>query len=159
MQELLNLYYEWLDNKEWWFSKNSQIDVYLCDKYYRYLCYACNIYEEYSKYGNYDNKVIIACIILLDQVTRHYKRAYDDSFDVMEYTRKAVGFSNILLYRNNFTIFSIDELSFIYLPYRHLKDIDKIYEIISNYILLYDKGVAEDKLKCRRYKKIKISNL
>ena len=159
MQELLNLYYEWLDNKEWWFSKNSQIDVYLCDKYYRYLCYACNIYEEYSKYGNYDNKVIIACIILLDQVTRHYKRVYDDSLDVIEYTRKAVGFSNILLYRNNFTIFSIDELSFIYLPYRHLKDIDKIYEIISNYILLYDKGVAEDKLKCRRYIHATLNNI
>ncbi len=159
MQELLNLYYEWLDNKEWWFSKNSQIDVYLCDKYYRYLCYTCNIYEEYSKYGDYDNKVIIACIILLDQVTRHYKRVYDDSLDVMKYTRKAVGFSNILLYRNNFTIFSIDELSFIYLPYRHLKDIDKIYEIISNYILLYDKGVAEDKLKCRRYIHSTLNNI
>jgi uncharacterized protein (DUF924 family) len=78
MQELLNLYYEWLNNKEWWFSKNSQIDVYLSDKYYRYLYDVCNIYENYTNHNNiFDNKIIIACIILLDQVTRHYKRVYD----------------------------------------------------------------------------------
>ena len=160
MQELLNLYYEWLDNKEWWFSKNSQIDVYLSDKYYRYLSDACNICENYTNHNNnYDNKVIIASIILFDQITRHYKRVYDDTLDVMEYTKKAVELSNVLLYNNDFTIFSIDELSFIYLPYRHLKDIDKIYEIISNYILLYDKGTSEDKLKCRRYIQATLNNI
>lgn len=160
MQELLNLYYEWLNNKEWWFSKNSQIDVYLSDKYYRYLYDVCNIYENYTNHNNiFDNKIIIACIILLDQVTRHYKRVYDDSLDVMEYTKKAVGFSNILLYNNDFTTFSIDELSFIYLPYRHLKDIDKIYEIVSNYIILYNKGNCEDKLKCRRYIQATLNNI
>lgn len=159
MHELINLYYEWLNNKEWWFSKNSQIDVYLCDKYYRYLADTDNIYEEYSKCDNYDNKVIISCIILLDQVTRHYKRVYEDSLDVMEYTRKAVSFSNILLHRNDLTAFTIDELSFIYLPYRHLKDIDKIYEIINNYIILYNKGNNEDKLKCRRYIHATLNNI
>ena len=163
MLELINLYHEWLNNKDWWFSKNSQIDFYLCDKYYRYLRDAHNIYEEYSKssynYDNYDNKVIIACIILFDQITRHYKRAYDDSLDVIEYTRKAVQFSNILLNRNEYTVFTIDELSFIYLPYRHLKDIDKIYEIISNYLILYNKGNRDDKLKCRRYIQATINNI
>jgi tRNA(Ile)-lysidine synthetase-like protein len=163
MQELINLYHEWLNNKDWWFSKNSQIDFYLCDKYYRYLRDAHNIYEEYSKssynYDNYDNKVIIACIILFDQITRHYKRAYDDSLDVIEYTRKAVQFSNILLNHNEYTVFTIDELSFIYLPYRHLKDIDKIYEIISNYLILYNKGNRDDKLKCRRYIQATINNI
>jgi len=160
MQELINLYHEWLNNKDWWFSKNSQIDFYLCDKYYRYLRDAHNIYEEYSKSSdNYDNKVIIACIILFDQITRHYKRAYDDSLDVIEYTRKAVQFSNILLNRNEYTVFTIDELSFIYLPYRHLKDIDKIYEIIRNYLILYNKGNRDDKLKCRRYIQATINNI
>jgi hypothetical protein len=68
----------------------------------------------------------------------------------MEYTKKAVNISNILLYRNDYTRFSIDELSFIYLPYRHMKDIDKIYEITNNYILLYNQSNNEDKIKCNR---------
>jgi len=160
MQELINLYDEWFNNKDWWFSKNSKIDVYLCDKYYKYIEISYDIYDEYCKdANNHENKLIIACIILLDQITRHYKRVYDDTLDIMEYTKKAVNFSNILLYRNDYTIFSIDELSFIYLPYRHIKDIDKIYEITNNYIYLYNKSNNEYKIKCRRYIYATLNNI
>ena len=160
MQELIDLYYEWFDNKDWWFSKNNKIDVYLCDKYYKYIEISYDIYDEYCKdINNHTNKVIIACIILLDQITRHYKRVYDDTLDIMEYTKKAVNISNILLYRNDYTRFSIDELSFIYLPYRHMKDIDKIYEITNNYMLLYNQSNNEDKIKCRRYIHATLNNI
>ena len=160
MQELINLYDEWFNNKDWWFSKNNKIDVYLCDKYYKYIEISYDIYDEYCKdINNHTNKVIIACIILLDQITRHYKRVYDDTLDIMEYTKKAVNISNILLYRNDYTRFSIDELSFIYLPYRHMKDIDKIYEITNNYILLYNQSNNEDKIKCRRYIHATLNNI
>ena len=160
MQELINFYDEWFNNKDWWFSKNNKIDVYLCDKYYKYIEISYDIYDEYCKdINNHTNKVIIACIILLDQITRHYKRVYDDTLDIMEYTKKAVNISNILLYRNDYTRFSIDELSFIYLPYRHMKDIDKIYEITNNYILLYNQSNNEDKIKCRRYIHATLNNI
>jgi tRNA(Ile)-lysidine synthetase-like protein len=160
MQELINLYDEWFNNKDWWFSKNSKIDVYLCDKYYNYIEDAYNIYEEYCKDINkHKNKLIIACIILLDQITRHYKRVYDDKLDIVKYTKIAVNISNILLYRNNYMNFSIDELSFIYLPYRHMKDIDKIYEIIYNYIQLYNESDSDDKIKCRRYIQATLNNI
>ena len=160
MQELINLYDEWFNNKDWWFSKNNKIDVYLCDKYYKYIEISYDIYDEYCKdINNHTNKVIIACIILLDQITRHYKRVYDDTLDIMEYTKKAVNISNILLYRNDYTRFSIDELSFIYLPYRHMKDIDKIYEITNNYMLLYNQSNNEDKIKCRRYIHATLNNI
>lgn len=160
MQELIDLYYEWFNNKEWWFSKNNKIDVYLSDKYFNNLELVYKIYDEYYKDNSkYNNKIIIACIILLDQVTRHYKRVYDDNIDIITYTKKAVSMCNILLYHNNYTNFSIDELSFIYLPYRHIKDIDKIYEIINIYILLYNKSNYDDKLKCRRYIHATLNNI
>ncbi len=157
---LNELYDEWFSNRDYWFSKNSKIDVYLCDKYYKYIESTSYIYESYKKNPPYfDNKTIIAYIILLDQISRHFKRVYDTNIDIVEFSRKAVNFSNILLYNNKQDIFTIDELSFIYLPYRHLKDIDKIYEIISIYIELYEKANTEDKLKCRRYLQATLNNI
>ncbi len=159
---LNELYDEWFSNKDYWFSKDNKIDTYLCDKYYKYIEDTYDIYEIYiNNVREFDNKTIIACIILLDQISRHFKRVYDISVNVIEYSKKAVNFSNILLYKNNNEInrFTIDELSFIYLPYRHLKDIDKIYEIISIYISLYEKANAQDKHKCRRYLQATLNNI
>jgi tRNA(Ile)-lysidine synthetase-like protein len=161
-RELNELYDEWFSNKDYWFSKNSKIDVYLCDKYYKYIEITNNIYENYkNNIYSYDDKTIIACIILLDQISRHFKRVYDANIDIIEFSRKAINFSNILLLQDGcrHNRFSIDELSFIYLPYRHLKDIDKIYEIIGIYIELYEKANTEDKLKCRRYLHATLNNI
>ncbi len=116
LQELRELYDEWFSNKDYWFSKNSKIDVYLCDKYYKYIEITENIYENYkNNMCHYEDKTIIACIILLDQISRHFKRVYDTNIDIVEFSRKAVNFSNILLYNNKQDIFTIDELSFIYI--------------------------------------------
>ena len=93
-RELRELYDEWFSNKDYWFSKNSKIDVYLCDKYYKYIEITENIYENYkNNLCHYEDKTIIACIILLDQITRHYKRVYDNNIDVIEYSQKAINFS------------------------------------------------------------------
>jgi tRNA(Ile)-lysidine synthetase-like protein len=160
MQELINLYNEWFDNKDWWFSNNNKIDVYLCDKYFGFINSTLIIYKEYSNiYNIYNNKIIIGCIILLDQITRHYKRVYDNNIDVIEYSQKAINFSNLLLYYNDYTAFTIDELNFIYLPYRHVKDIDKIYEIINNYMILYDTGNDSERSKCKRYITATLNNI
>jgi len=160
MQELINLYYEWFDNKDWWFSNNNKVDVYLCDKYFGYINSTFIIYNEYSNiYNIYNNKIIIGCIILLDQITRHYKRVYDNNIDVFKYSQKAIKFSNLLLNYNDYTTFTIDELNFIYLPYRHVKDIDKIYEIINNYIILYDTRNDIERAKCKRYISATLNNI
>jgi tRNA(Ile)-lysidine synthetase-like protein len=160
MLELINLYNEWFDNKDWWFSNNNQIDVYLCDKYFGYINSTLIIYKEYTNiYNIYNKKIIIGCIILLDQITRHYKRVYDNNINVIEYSQKAINFSNLLLYYNDYTEFTIDELNFIYLPYRHVKDIDKIYEIINNYIILYNNGNDIIRAKCKRYITATLNNI
>ena len=162
LQCLRELYDEWFGNKDYWFSKNSKIDVYLCDKYYKYIEITENIYENYkNNQYYYEDKTIIACIVLSDQISRHFKRVYDTNIDIIEFSRKAINFSNILLLHDGCrdNRFTIDELSFIYLPYRHLKDIDKIYEIIGIYIKLYEKAGTEDKLKCRRYLQATLNNI
>lgn len=160
MHELIELYEEWFTNKDWWFSKNNKNDVYLCDKYYKYIIDVYRICEQYNNFCVIDdNRIIIACIIMLDQIPRHYARVYCDKIDIIEYSKKAVTFSNILLLKNNYNNFSIDELSFIYLPYRHLKDIDKIYEILDIFINLYNNGNSIDKLKCKRYITATLDNI
>jgi tRNA(Ile)-lysidine synthetase-like protein len=160
LRVLNELYDEWYRNKDYWFSKNSKIDTYLCDKYYKYIENTNDIYENYKNNAcSFDNKIIIGCIILLDQITRHYKRVYDTNIDVIEYSQKAINFSNLLLYYNDYTAFTIDELNFIYLPYRHVKDIDKIYEIINNYIILYDTGNDSERSKCKRYITATLNNI
>ena len=40
-----------------------------------------------------------------------------------------------------------------------MKDIDKIYEITNNYILLYNQSNNEDKIKCRRYIHATLNNI
>lgn len=162
LQILRELYDEWFSNRDYWFSKNSKIDVYLCDKYYKYIDITEIIYDNYkNNLYHYEDNIIIACIILLDQISRHFKRVYDANIDVVEFSKKATNFSNILLIQEGYqdNRFTIDELSFIYLPYRHLKDIDKIYEIIGIYIELYEKADVEDKLKCRRYLQATLNNI
>ena len=78
MYELLELYDEWFSNKDYWFSKNSKIDVYLCDKYYKYIEITENIYENYkNNLCHYEDKTIIACIISpLHQSANTYQTQY-----------------------------------------------------------------------------------
>ena len=36
---LQHLYYDWFDNKQYWFNTDITIDKYLCDKYFGLLNY------------------------------------------------------------------------------------------------------------------------
>lgn len=158
MDNITYLYDEWFNNKNYWFSKDITIDTYLCDKYMKYINITNVIYENYLNGVKYDKKTLISCVLLLDQIPRHYKRVLennedeeDDNIDVFRYSMKAIYFSDVILTTYNYTELSIDELCFIYLPYRHVNDIDKIYEIIDIFIILYNSSHGVDKSKCKRY--------
>ena len=117
-----NLYHDWFNNKSYWFQKNKDVDKYLCDKYLKYIENTKNIIE-YKEF--YSKETLISCILLLDQIPRHYKRLYDTEgveIDVDKYSEKATKLINYILsiYSNGLCI---DELSFILLPYRHIKNI------------------------------------
>jgi len=141
------LYNEWFENDKYWFSKIEKNDKYLSDKYFKYIIDVDNIYDNYIKY---DKKILISCIIILDQIPRHYKRIYNNNIQVDFYSKKATIFSELLI--DKFNNFTIDELCFIYLPYRHIKDIKKIYDIINIFIDLHNNSINNlDKNKCKKY--------
>jgi tRNA(Ile)-lysidine synthetase-like protein len=139
---LLNeLYKEWFSNKYYWFSNNSQIDTYLCDKYINLLEYKYN-------YDNFSKNELISLIIVYDQLPRHYIRVYNN-LDINFYSKKATYISKIVL--NKYENFSINELCFIYLPFRHINDINYIYKIIKIFINLYNVSINIDKITCKKY--------
>lgn len=150
-----NLYHEWFSNPDYWFSKNKITDNYLCNKYLRYIESTTQIYE-YKEI--YSKETLISSVILLDQIPRHYKRlGYE--IDVDEYSEKAAKFSDYILSIYNTSILTCDELCFVYLPYRHLKRIEKIYEIINIFINLYNKADDKNKAKCKRYLYATLNNI
>jgi len=151
-----NLYHEWFRNPNYWFSKNKITDNYLCNKYLRYIESTTQKYE-YKEI--YSKETLISSVILLDQIPRHYKRlGYE--IEVDEYSEKAAKFSDyILSIYNTSNILTYDELCFIYLPYRHLKRIEKIYEIINIFIKLYNKADYINKTKCKRYLYATLNNI
>ena len=150
-----NIYYEWFSNPDYWFSKNKITDNYLCNKYLRYIE---NTTQKYEYKEIYSKETLISCVILLDQIPRHYKRlGYE--IDVDEYSEKAANFSDYILSIYNTSILTYDELCFVYLPYRHLKRIDKIYEIINIFIKLYNKADDINKAKCKRYLYATLNNI
>jgi tRNA(Ile)-lysidine synthetase-like protein len=150
------LYYEWFSNPDYWFSKNKIIDEYLCNKYLRHIESTTQTYE-YKEI--YSKETLISSVILLDQIPRHYKRlGYE--IDADEYSEKAAKFSDyILSIYNTSNILTYDELFFVYLPYRHLKRIEKIYEIINIFIKLYNEAYDINKAKCKRYLYATLNNI
>jgi tRNA(Ile)-lysidine synthetase-like protein len=153
------LYDEWFSNNKYWFSKEFSIDTYLCDKYLKYIIDTTVIYNNTLNGIIYDKKTLISCVLLLDQIPRHYKRINENSIDVSRYSHKAIYFSDLILKTYSSTELSIDELCFIYLPYRHVNDIDKIYDIIHTFIKLYNTRDCIDKAKCKRYLYATLNNI
>ena len=138
---LKELYNDWFTNKEYWFSQNTKFDTYLCDKYIVLLSTNSNII--------YNKIELIALIIAYDQIPRHYCRVYG-TLDVNFYSEKAVNLSKQLL--KSYNDFTIDELCFIYLPFRHIYDIKYIYKIITIFIDLYNNSNnLIDKKTCKKY--------
>ena len=91
-----NLYHDWFNNKSYWFQKNKDVDKYLCDKYLKYIENTKNIIE-YKEF--YSKETLISCILLLDQIPRHYKRLYGAEgveIDVDKYSEKATKLINYI---------------------------------------------------------------
>ena len=139
----MELYEEWFNNKNYWFSKNFEIDKYLSNKYFTPIN---NIIFNI----NDSKKQLITKIILLDQIPRHYQRINPHSnINLFSYSKKASIISELILRKfNNFTV---DQLCFIYLPYRHINHINKICSIINIFINMYNLSYGEDKITCKKY--------
>ena len=143
---LSELYYDWFNNEKYWFDKNLINDIYLTRKYYKYIN---KIYIE-----NNLKQELIGAIILLDQIPRHYIRLHDNNnLKVNDYSTKATLYSELVIKLYEKTL-NIDELCFIYLPYRHIYDTDKIQFIIDKFINIYKCELSDEYTKKRAKKYI-----
>ena len=79
----MELYEEWFNNKNYWFSKDFEIDKYLSNKYFTPIN---NIIFNI----NDSKRQLITKIILLDQIPRHYQRINPHSnINLFSYSKKA----------------------------------------------------------------------
>lgn len=133
------LYDEWFDNKKYWFSKNPEYDRYLADKYF-------------VKVESFDNElstqpisVQIGAIIAFDQIARHYQRVYvTTSIDLYCYSKLASEISLSLMEYLSTDLETYKRITahnwcFILLPFRHIRDTNKINTIIKFLIEKHNK--------------------
>lgn len=128
-----HLYNEWFEekNRACWFNSNKINDIYLSNKYFN----SNNLLDDIEIIiSNIDSKESgIGAILLYDQISRHHNRI--SQIDLNYYTNIAAQISNYILTKNY--KLSAYDICFIYLPYRHLYDLNKFNIIIKNIINLY----------------------
>jgi uncharacterized protein (DUF924 family) len=157
------LYDTWFDakNERLWFNATLEDDSYLSNKYFITITdFAYN--DELIKETT---EVLIGAIIAFDQIPRHYKRTVKDNFDekLKMYSQLAADISvslmtklsqNVLLYNS----IKAYEWCFILLPFRHLKDCEKMHTIVHFIIEKHNKPETPYK-DLKIYKKFLLKTL
>lgn len=150
------LYDEWFDekNKIYWFKKDKEQDIYLSNKYFINITILYNIKDILKNINSKESA--IGAVLLYDQISRHHYRI-DNTIDLIHYTTIASEVSDYILSDNSNTYkLSSYDICFIYLPYRHLNNLEKFNDIIKNIIKLYIESDNDDK---QIYKKFIIASI
>ena len=145
----LQLYYEWFQNKSFWFEKNPENDIYLSNKYFPLVE---NKFDTNIDLTKEEISVQIGIILAYDQIPRHHNRIHP--IDVNKYSEVAANTTSCLIQhivsdKEFFHEITANEWCFIMLPYRHLHNLRKIYKLIvffiekhnCNHSSLTDKGI------------------
>lgn len=160
MLNYISIYNEWFNNKEWWFNYNVIYDEYLYKLYYNDIInndLKLNEILNQNNIKNLSKEYLIGIIIAYDQIPRNIKRITTE-INVDKYTKIARKVSNYIINNNNIdNIIKFDNITaydwcFIFLPYRHLKEIDNINKSIEFILYLYDKSyIKEDKVIYKKF--------
>lgn len=130
----------WLKNPKWWFSPTYEYDDLISNKY----GYLLDIVHDIVHESNLHNFIII-----YDQLPRHIFRNYGNHI-IDYYLQKALkilddNFEKIVQENHG------DLLCFLLLPYRHSKDVVKIFKVID---AIWNKIVVVKDVKiCESYKR------
>jgi len=159
MKELFHeLYNEWFANSEFWFSKNDKIDKYLSEKYFSKICLCDNTIDLVK---NCNKSTIIGAIIAYDQIPRHYNRI--NPIDCNAYSKIAMDISLLII---NDKVLVDEEFTsynwcFIFLPFRHLKEVKYINSSIEfiNFKYKCDKNKPSDRAIYKRFLKYAIRDV
>ena len=134
------LYDEWFANTKYWFCKTElqkTYDKYLSDKYFHYI-------EDLTSPKSVDfqnKKMCIGAIIAYDQIPRHHNRISKIDCDAYSQIAKEIS-TNLILYLNQDTnriqSMRANEWCFVFLPFRHVRDLRKMNGIIDFIIFKYN---------------------
>lgn len=148
------LYDEWFANTKFWFCKTDSqktYDKYLSDKYFPYIQDLAS-----PKSVDFKNKkMCIGAIIAYDQIPRHHNRI--SNIDCNAYSQIAKELStNLISHLNQDTdlIQSMvaNEWCFVLLPFRHVRDLQKMNGIIEFIIFKYNTcNVSSEKNIFKRF--------
>lgn len=125
------LYHEWFQNSNKWFSQEKDFDIYITDKYMSHILHCNDIIDSIN---DYDKISTMGAIIAYDQIPRHYNRI--QNIDCQKYSLIARDISLHFIDKINndehlFDSITPHEWCFIFLPFRHVKDIHKVNSIIN----------------------------
>ena len=125
MDQNLNIFIkDWINNEKYWFSKDSNIDIYITNKYEFLLNY------NFNNLSN-DNKMLyfIHFIIIYDQLPRHIYRNTDSNHIILYFLNKAINIIN-----NNYNIDNLSDIEWIFymLPLRHTNNKNNILFVLKN---------------------------
>ena len=151
----LELYNEWFDkkNKVNWFKKDIKQDIYLSNKYIINNIILFDINDIINNINSKESAV--GAVLLYDQIPRHYYRI-NNAINLEYYTKFASLISVYILDNLDKYKLSSYEICFIYLPYRHLNNLEKFNDIIKNIIELY---TIADNVDKNIYKKFIIASI
>ena len=126
-----NLHDEWFSNQNFWFEKLLENDKYLSEKYFIHI----------RGISDYNNELIdqsircqIGAIIIFDQIPRHHDRIENINCDRFSIIASKIAASLNIILCNSLNLYqnvSAYEWCFIMLPFRHIKDYNKINGIVE----------------------------
>jgi uncharacterized protein (DUF924 family) len=140
------LYHEWFQNSDKWFSQESDFDIYITNKYmYHILHHSNDIIDNINKY---DKTSMIGAIIAYDQIPRHYNRIQNIDCQKYSFIARDISLYFIDKINNNENLFDSitpHEWCFIFLPFRHVNDIHKVNSIINFMLCKHNNEIASMK--------------
>jgi tRNA(Ile)-lysidine synthetase-like protein len=129
------IYHDWFQNSDKWFIKENAFDIFLSEKYISKIKDNSNYIRE--SIHTFDKTSLIGAVIAYDQIPRHHNRICN--IDCQELSLIARDISLYLIDQINNNEYLFDSITphewcFIFLPFRHVKDLQKTNYII-NFIL------------------------
>jgi tRNA(Ile)-lysidine synthetase-like protein len=125
MQQVFHFTDFWFQNPQMWFANNPSIDSHLHSLFHPLFLEITQL--PLSTIMENNKEYIMGCILIHDQLTRHFFRNEKDK--ISYYDKRAISLFEFI--KHQLEEFQPTERCFLLLPYRHSKQKDKIEYVFS----------------------------